>query len=193
MNVKIWFAVFLACGMAAAGTAQEGAPALSAADAQSLKAAMQVIQNELNAVGRISFVEQKSDEEEKETTDYSEQLSNVVANPAACAIHYHFWRKMHGEVVNDEDVSLSLHDFTGVWEMSIDEAIKRVAEQEGPVEEGRKNDYYDRFVPTVYMVMMRFANNDGDALDFADLKQAQLVGEAMTQAVKLCGGKQEPF
>ena len=77
--------------------------------------------------------------------------------------------------------------------LAIDEAIKRVAEQEGPVEEGRKNDYYDRFVPTVYMVMMRFANNDGDALDFADLKQAQLVGEAMTEAVKLCGGKQEPF
>jgi len=40
------------------------------------------------------------------------------ADPASCTIRYHWWSSIHGAVVNDDDVSLSLRDAKGVWTMS---------------------------------------------------------------------------
>ena len=72
---------------------------------------MQLIQKELNAVGKLSFVVHVFDKEEGNgTSRYIEELSKVVADPANCTIRYHAWVSMHGEVVHDEDDTLSLHD-----------------------------------------------------------------------------------
>lgn len=171
---------------------QQSAPPKSTGSAQSLTAAMAVIQKELNAVGKLNFVVHIYNAEEKGDPPYSEQLSNVVADPATCTIHYHWWRMMHGEVVNDEDVSLRLHDVQIVATMSYDEYLKKLAKEEGPTPDGDMG-YYEKFDPPLFMVMVRISDEDGVALSFTDSKQAGRVGKAMTQAVQLCGGKAGPY
>ena len=152
---------------------------------------MAVIQKELNAVGKLNFVVHIFNAEEKGDPPYSEQLSKVVADPATCTIHYHWWRMMHGEVVNDEDVSLKLHDVQVVATMSFDEYLKKLDKEEGPTPDGDMG-YHEKFDPPLFMVMVRTSEDDGVALSFTDEKQAGRVGKAMTQAVQLCGGKTGP-
>jgi hypothetical protein len=150
---------------------------------------MQVIQKELNAVGKLSYMAYVSNADEKGSSHVMIVYSNVVADPASCTIRYHWWRSMHGTVVNDEDVSLNLRDVKGVWAMSSVEALRKVAEKEGTVEEDRKYGYYERFAPPTYLVALRMSNDDEDGFEFIDQAQSQRVGKAVAQAVKLCGGK----
>ena len=166
---------------------QQGAPPKPAGAAQPLTAALAVIQKELNAVGKLNFVVHINIADEKGDAQYSEQLSNVVADPASCTIHYHWWRMMHGEVVNDEDVTRNLRSMLGVWMMSDQQYFKKVIEKEGSTPDDK--GYYEKFEPTMYMVVMRVAEDDEESFSFTDEKQAGRVGKAMTQAVQLCGGK----
>jgi hypothetical protein len=181
----------LAFSIASTVCGQQSAPPKSTGSAQSLTAAMAVIQKELNAVGKLNFVVHIFNAEEKGDPPYSEQLSKVVADPATCTIHYHWWRMMHGEVVNDEDVSLKLHDVQVVATMSFDEYLKKLDKEEGPTPDGDMG-YHEKFDPPLFMVMVRTSEDDGVALSFTDEKQAGRVGKAMTQAVQLCGGKTGP-
>lgn len=159
---------------------------------QPLTAAMTDIQKELNSVGKLNFVVHVSNAEEKGDAQISVQLSKVIADPATCTIHYHWWRMMHGDVVNDEDVSLNLHNMQGVWIMSAEQYFKKAVEKEGPTTNGDKG-YYERFEPTMYVVVMRISADDEEGFSFTDENQAARVGKATTQAVKLCGGKIGPY
>jgi len=183
--ILIFFIASTACG-------QQSAPPKSAAIPQPLTAAMAAIQKELNAVGKLNFVVHIYNAEEKGDSPYSEQLSNVVADPATCTIHYHWWRMMHGDVVNDEDVSLKLHDVEIVATLSHDEYLKKVAKEEGPTPDGDRG-YYEKFDPPLFIVLVQISDEDGAAFSFTDAKQAGRVGKAMTQAVQLCGGKTGTF
>ncbi len=182
----------LVFSIASTAWAQQSAPPQPTASPQPLTAAMAVIQKELNAVGKLNFVVHIFNADEKGDAPYSEQLSNVVADPAACTIHYHWWRMMHGEVVNDEDVALKLHDVQVVATMSHDEYLKKVAKEEGSTPDGDRG-YYEKFDPPLFMVMVQISDEDGAAFSFTDEKQAGRVGKAVTQAVQLCGGKAGPF
>jgi hypothetical protein len=177
--------------IASTAWAQQSAPPKPAGATQPLTAAMQVIQKDLNAVGKLNFVVHINIADEKGDSQYSEQLTKVVADPATCTIHYHWWRMMHGDVVNDEDVSLNLHSMLGVWMMSDDRYFKKVIEKEGSTPDDK--GYYEKFEPTLYIVVMRISEDDEEAFTFTDEKQAGRVGKAMTQAVKLCGGKLGPY
>jgi hypothetical protein len=192
MKANGWLAVILACGITSAAWGQQNVPPQPVGGAQSLESAMQAIQKELNTVGRLNFVVHIFNAEEKGDPPYSEQLTKVVADPATCTIHYHWWRMMHGEVVNDEDVSLKLHDVVIVATMSHDEYLKKLAKEEGPTPDGDMG-YYEKFDPPLFMVMVQISDEDGAAFSFTDAKQAGRVGKAMTQAVKLCGGKTGPY
>lgn len=183
---------FLAFSIASTAWAQQGAPPESTGSPQPLTAAMAVIQKELNSIGKLTFVVHVSNADEKGSSTFSEQLSSVVADPATCTIHYHFWKMMHGDVVNDEDVSLNLHNMLGVWTMSAEQYFQKAVEKEGPSPDGDRG-YYMKFDPTMFVVVMRMSEDDDEGFSFTDEKQADRVGKAMTQAVQLCGGETGPF
>jgi hypothetical protein len=170
----------------------QSAPPPPAQSAQQLAAAMQVIQKELNSVGKLSFVVDVSNADEKGTSQLSEQASKVIADPATCTIRYHWWESISGNVVDDEDMSISLHDVLGVSTMSAEQSWKKEAEQEGATPDELKV-YYEKFDPPMFIVAMRMAGDDGEAFSFTDQNQASRVGQAVAQAVKLCGGKSDPF
>jgi hypothetical protein len=160
--------------------------------AQQLAAAMQVIQKELNSVGKLTFKVDVSNADEKGSSQLSEQASKVIADPATCTIRYHWWESISGNVVDDEDKSISLHDVLGVSTMSAEESWKKEAEKEGATPDELKV-YYEKFDPPMFIVATRMAGDDGEAFSFTDQKQASRVGKAVAQAVVLCGGKTVPI
>lgn len=168
-------------------------PPKPAAGGPTLAATMQFIQKELNAVGKLSFVVHFYDQEEGNgISKYIEERSKVVADPATCAIRYHWWRSMHGDVVNDEDVSLSLHDVLGISMLTNDEHEKLIFEREMPSPD-EKQTIHVEFDPQVYLVIMRKADDNEEGFSFVDKTQAARVAQAMGHAVELCGGKNVPF
>lgn len=187
----------MALAITSAAFAQQTAPPSAqsatppATSAQQLAAAMQVIQNELNSVGKITFKVDVSNADEKGTSQLSEQASKVIADPVTCTIRYHWWLSISGSVVDEEDLSISLHDVLGVSTMSAEESWKKDAEKEGATPEELKV-YYEKFDPTMFIVKMQMAGDDAGQFSFTDQKQAIRVGKAMAQAVKLCGSKSDP-
>jgi hypothetical protein len=105
---------------------------------------------------------------------------------------YHWWRSIAGNVVDDDDVSIGLHDVLGVLTMPSDQYFKKAAEEEGATPDELKS-FYENFDPPLFVVAMKTAADDANGFSFTDQKQASRVGEAVTQAVKLCGGKPDPF
>jgi hypothetical protein len=181
----------LAFAITSVAFAQQAAPP-PAQSAQLLAAAMQVIQKELNSVGKLSFVVDVSNADEKGSSQLSEQASKVIADPATCTIRYHWWESVSGNVVDDEDMSISLRDVLGVSTMSAEESWKKEAEKEGATPDEMKV-YYEKFDPPMFIVAMRMAGDNGEGFTFTDQNQAGRVGQAVAQAVLLCGGKNEPF
>ena len=171
-------------------TAKTAPPATE--NAQQLASAMQVVQRELNTVGKLTFVVDVSNADEKGTSQYSVLLTNVVADPATCTIRYHFWRSMSGKVVDDDDVSIGLHDVLGISTMSAEEAFKEQAEKEGATP-SELEGFYEKFDPPMFVVAMRMPEDADEGFSFTDQKQASRVGQAVVQAVKLCGGKTGPY
>jgi hypothetical protein len=53
--------------------------------------------------------------------------------------------------------------------------------------------YYEKFDPPMFIVAMKMTGDDGEGFSFTDQKQAARVGQAMAQAVRLCGGKPDPI
>jgi hypothetical protein len=53
--------------------------------------------------------------------------------------------------------------------------------------------YYEKFDPPMFIVAMRITGDNGEGFSFTDQQQATRVGKAVAQAVKLCGGKPDPF
>jgi hypothetical protein len=153
---------------------------------------MQVIQKELNSVGKLSFVVNVSNADEKGTSQLSEQVSKVIADPATCTIRYHWWESISDNVVDDENMSISLHDVLGVSTMSAEQSWKKEAEEEGATPDEMKI-YYEKFDPPMFIVAMKMTGDDGEGFSFTDQKQAARVGQAMAQAVRLCGGKPDPI
>jgi hypothetical protein len=164
-----------------------------AANTPSLAVTMQLIQKELNAVGKLSFVVHIFDKEEGNgISRYIEERSKVVADPATCTIRYHWWRSMHGDVVNDEDVTFSLRDVLGIAMMNADQAENKQSDEEQIPPEERKT-YHLKFVPQEYVVLMRKPDDNIEGFTFNDKKQAERVAQAMGHAVELCGGKSVPL
>lgn len=181
----------LALAITSTAWAQQTAPPRPQS-APTLAGAMQLIQKELNAVGKLTFAVDVSNTDEKGTSQYSVLLTKVIADSATCTIRYHWWESIAGNVADDEDMSISLHDVLGVSTMSAEESWKKEAEKEGATPAELKV-YYEKFDPAVFVVAMRMTGDDGEGFSFTDEKQATRVGLAMAQAVNLCRGKSAPF
>jgi hypothetical protein len=159
----------------------------------SLPETMQSIQNELNHVGKLSFVIHIQDKEEgNSTTGYSEEMSNALADPASCTIKFHLSKWMQGKMVEDEDVSVGLKDVLGLSMMTAEQHEKVVFEREkGSPDE--KQSMHMKLDPPMFLVVARSDEENEQGFVFGDEKAANRAARAIVRAVKLCGGKSGPF
>ena len=193
MKVDCPAAAILACAFASTAWGQQSAIPKTRDSASPLVETLQLIEKELNGIGRIRFVVHVTDKEAgNATTNYSEEIGNAVADPANCTIRYHWWRMMHGDVTNDEDVSINLQDVLGVWTGTSDQYQKKVFEREKSSPDERQT-FFVRFDPPMFVVAVRTAEDNEDGISFVDEKKALLLGKSFSDAVKLCGGKNQLY
>jgi hypothetical protein len=128
-------------------------PPKPAADGPTLAATMQFIQTKLSERGRINFAVYTHDNVDgKDYIDqYSSEATNIVADPATCAISYHRNVKKNGVVLVDDNVSFSFRDVQDLAVMPEEQDFKRAYAADGhPTWEPRVD-------PPLFLVVARKA------------------------------------
>ena len=186
-------ALLLLTLLATAGLAQQPVPPppRPADSGPSLQVTMKFIQDNLNDVGSISFVYYAH--ENREGRDWSVvnkyEASNIVADPAACRISYHWKDTSNGIVAADADRQIPLRAVKDLVVRPGDQHLKQLAAAAGsPSLEFRVD-------PMFYVLALRMPKNEEFHFVFRDEDLANRVARAMVHAVELCGGgrKDDPF
>jgi hypothetical protein len=142
---------------------------------------MQLLQKELNAVGKFNFTVTTRDERggPDHISHDTLEISNVVADPASCTVRYHIKGTAEGQTSND-DFSLNLHYVLGIRVMTYLQFMK----EEDGIDIGDSNDWHTKVNPP--MIMLDVQGEDG--FIFADEAIANRIAKTLTRAVELCGG-----
>ncbi|MGB9406751.1 MAG: hypothetical protein WCA89_04395 [Terracidiphilus sp.] len=177
----------------AQGTAPADAqPAVaSASTGPSLADTMQYIQDNLNNLGKVSFVVflQDANDGSTWTQTGTYEISNFVADQNQCHITYHLKFTSLGKIFTDENLVLSLRDVQDIvakpWEQS---------NNEWNAQNGHPNWITTSTNPPITELAVRQPHGKENTFRFYDANLADRVARALTRAVELCGsGNKEKF
>jgi hypothetical protein len=172
----------------AAPTVQPPA-ALPADNGPSLAETMQFIQDKLNDLGKVSFVDflQNAHDGNTWTETHIRETSNVVADPFQCRISYH--RKAinksiySGDDIWDNNYVFSLRDVQEIvvkpWEQETTEFFAKT---------GTPHIIVTSTSPPITTLVVRRPHGEQNAFRFTNADLADRVAKAMLHAVELCGG-----
>jgi hypothetical protein len=188
VKIKIWLAGILACGISStAPLGQQSATPQPADSGPSLAATMQFIQNTLRERGKLTFVVHTNNDAGGDTAiQETSEISNVVADPAAGTIGYHYKKTGQGNVLED-DYKLNLHDVHSVVVIPFEQYALEEHEKEKPYL-GDQPGWYAKFDPPIFLVLARGPGDEERGVDYADEKMAHRIADALSHAVELCGG-----
>ena len=148
---------------------------------------MQFIQNTLSERGKLTFVVHTNGDAGGDTAiEQTSEMSNVVADPAACTIRYHYKKTGQGNVLED-DYTISLHDVHDIAVVAFEKYALEEHEKEIPYI-GDKPGWYAKFDPPIFLVLARGPGDEERGFDYADEKMAQSIADALSHAAELCGG-----
>ncbi|MGA3161548.1 MAG: hypothetical protein ABSC77_10045 [Terracidiphilus sp.] len=168
----------------AQGTAPAQPDAPPANTGPSLAETMQFIQEKLNGIGKVSYVDvfyAAVDGTTAENT-YTDEISNVVADPSQCHISYHRKAIQNGKTYRDKENEFSMRD--------VQEIVVKPLEQfetESAVNNGITNVSITTR-PPMTILEARLPHDMTYTFRFADADHADRVAKAMLHAVELCGG-----
>jgi hypothetical protein len=186
------FVILVVSAASAQGKKAVPPPSKPADDGPSLKVTMKFIQDKLNDLGPVKYVQ--SDHDNSFGLDWKvqhrEQFTNVVAHPSECRVSFHQEEEDDGEVVYAEDDGLFLKEVKDIAVMSMDQYLKDPSETHG-----YPNSPTVRVDPPVFVLEVRMTNKGAPkAFYFFDEQLANRLAKAMVHAVEFCGGsKREPF
>jgi hypothetical protein len=166
-------------------------PPQPAVSGPSLAVTMQFIQDKMNEQGKIDYTLNTHDNSKGEdwpVYQISIEVTNAVADPAACRITWHKVTTNGGKVGIDKDFSLDLRT---VLTLEV-----RTSTYEAKMEDtARGNPELDkRQYPPYWAVTSKLKGNTETPLFFSSEEMANRVAKAMVHAVELCGGgNKEPF
>lgn len=173
----LFFAVML-CSWAIAQTSP------ASQDDSSLAVTMQFIQNELSHLGKVNYAAYNHDKADGSdwTTHFSTELTNVVADPAACKLSYHEKRIVDGKVTSDKNYSFLLSTIKDVVIIPRKQLLKNVNTKNG-------HPTWDAMInPPVSVVAAQQSDNGEFYFYVLDDGAADRITKAMNHAVTLCGG-----
>jgi hypothetical protein len=166
--------------------AQGTAPPVTPADTgPSLGESMQFIQDKLNSIGKIAWVEfaQDSTNGASATVTFTYEISNVIADQNQCRISLHMKETSNGRTTTDGNDGFSLRDVQDIMVSPYEQfETKRLARNGNPELVVTSTN------PPVTTLGMRRTNGHGYVLFLADADLADRVARAMQHAVELCGG-----
>jgi hypothetical protein len=182
MKTNLWLVAILLCGVVPVAAGQSAA----ATPSPDLVAVMQRLQSSLNALPARHWVASYHDSADNSnwiyTLDFA--VSQVVADPNACSIVYHYTIQRDGAVIDkDETATMTLHDV-------------RIVEVTTGVERQTKNDVaagHLTWSVTIQPFLYNLVVHGTDKTDewyylFADRASEKSVANDIEQAVTLCGG-----
>jgi hypothetical protein len=171
-------------------------PPKPADEGPSLEVTMKFIQDKLNDIGPVNFVMYLHDDINSSDGKGQNRIevSNVVTNPTACRIDYHWRRKeeQNGKVIanEDSDVWFLLKVVQDIAVMPMEQVQKSLAAAAG------HPSWSFRVDPAVYVLEVRRTDTKGtkgiNAFAFFDEQLANRVAQAIVHAVELCGGGSTP-
>lgn len=192
MNMRKLLVACLFCGIAFTLSAQQPTPPPRPAEnGPTLAATMQFIQDKLNDLGRVSFVEffQDTNDGSTSTTTDTNEITNVFADPVQCRISYHRRTTEDGRLYKDVNSTFSLRDVQNITVMPHEKA-----NNEWNAQQGRPNLITTSTNPPIAELSAHRPHGAEDYFYFIDADLADRVARALTHAVELCGGgNKEPF
>jgi hypothetical protein len=187
------FALVLAFSLVALGAlcAQQAVapPPMPAANGPSIEKTMQFIQ-ENAAEGKLTytaFVNDASQQGVEWSNKFTVEMSNLVADPAACRITYHWRAEENGKPVDDADYSLMLKDVKEILVLPQAQNQNQVDGRNGHL------DWNSRIAPNLFTLIARRPKGVVNVFLFSDEDMANRVAKAITHAVELCGGGRDAF
>jgi hypothetical protein len=170
--------------MAQGAAPAEQPPTAAPADTgPTLAETMQFIQAKLQEFGKTSFAMYTHDNADgKDFVDQATtELSNVVADPAACRISYH--RSVtNNSVPTGKDGTINLREVQNLIVMTGD-----MTQTKSNAEDGHPTRN-TTVQPPIFVLAVRKAGNQESWLYLSDEEMADRVAKAMLHAVELCGG-----
>ncbi|MGA2832670.1 MAG: hypothetical protein ABSE55_06320 [Terracidiphilus sp.] len=165
--------------------AQSSAPAQPAANGPTLAETMQFIQDKLNDIGKIAFVEfiQDTNNGSTSTETITDEISNVVADQSQCRISYHGKGSQNGNIYKDTNSDFSLRDVQEI-------VVKREEqyETEFDAKTGKPNLISTSTSPSITALILRRPHGEENSFFFTEADLSDRVARAMQHAVELCGG-----
>jgi hypothetical protein len=175
------------------GTAPAGPPpaAAPADTGPSLAETMQYIQEKLNDLGTVTWIEfnQFANNGSTSTDTLSNETSHVVADTNQCRISFYRKGIQNGKIYKDENNSFLLRD--------VQEIVVRPLEQyenEYLARMGHPEEIVTSTNPPMTALGVRRPHMEDITFRFTDANLADRVAKAMLHAVELCGGgKKDKF
>ena len=159
------------------------------ASGPTIEKTMQFIQ-ENAAEGKLTytaFVTDASQQGVEWSNKFTVEMSNLVADPAACRITYHWRAEENGKPIDDADYSLALKDVKEIVVLSQDQNQNQVDNRNG------HPDWNSRISPTLFTLIAKRPKGLVNVFLFSDEEMANRVAKAMVHAVELCGGGKDAF
>jgi hypothetical protein len=193
MKMRNWLVASLLSGIALTLSAQQpvAPPPKPTDNGPSLEATMKFIQNKLNDIGKISFVEFRQDVSSGGNSSiiFTNEVSHVIADRNQCRISFHWQTTREGSTMSSGDTWFLLGD--------VQEIVVRPYEQyrnEGFAKRGTPNIIITSTNPPMMVVEVRQPHGEEKFFQFTDASLADRVARAMVHATELCGGgNKEPF
>ena len=192
MKMKYWILAILTCGIfsvAASGQRHTDSAPDPADSGPSLAVTMQLLQDKLNAQGKMNWTTHYHDSADNTNWIYqfTFEASKVVADAAACTIAYHYTIVRDGTQISDSDASFSLHD---VQDLTLTTGDQRQNKNDVAAGHPTWNAKVD---PPVFDLIVRGKEKAEFYFFFFDEDTANRVTKAMGHAVELCGGSRGSF
>jgi hypothetical protein len=181
------------------GTTPAEAPSSSAPTdgTPSLAETMQFLQNKLNGLGNVAYVTffQNANDGSSWTQTFTNDITNVVADPDRCRISYH--RKatnsaqLFSKTYTNTNKEFSLRDVQKIVVWPYEQSYN-----DWSAKNGTPNIIATSSNPHLTELSARLPRGEEAFFYFTDADLADRVAKALTHAVELCGGgnkDKEPF
>jgi hypothetical protein len=156
----------------------------------SIEVTMRFIQDNA-AEGKLTYTAYVSDPSQpgvEWNNQFQVETSNLVADPKACRISYHWFAQVNGKVSYDADYNLELKDVRDMVLLPQDQNQHQIDMRNG------HPTWSSRIDPNLFTLVVRRPRGVENVFLFSDQTMAVRVAKAITHAVDLCGGgNKEPF
>jgi len=166
-------------------TADTPPAAASSTSGPSLAETIQFIQEKMNDVGKVAWVDFLQDAKDGSTwtETFTTELNNVIVDQNQCRFSYHRKVTDNGETDSDQNYFFSLRD--------VQDIIVKPEEQNQTdwiAQNGKPNIIVTSTSPSIATLIVHRPRGEMNTFRFTDANLADRVAKAMQHAVELCGG-----